>query len=312
MNKLLFFVIFYSIILKVNAQIWVKPNAIWHYEFSSTNTGGIIKIQHIGDTVINSKNAMMLQSTKYEFAYDVNNILFLLNNSIIDTNYTWQSGDTVFYWQNNNFEVLFNFSNSSGDSWVIGTDGDGLNGCSEISTVKIVNQGVFSAGGLDYQSFDLFSDDTCDIKLRGSFNSRFGCHSVSNEQYNYLFPSKSFCSNPGLDDTYLYKFRCFQDDELFYKPGSEDCDYPMDVVETFDLKNFKNNIFPNPTNGLINIYTEDEYSDILIYNSTGELVEKHALIGDVNQIEVSLKKGVYFVYFIINQSTKFVNRLVII
>lgn len=311
MSKFLIFSSFLLFYFKFYSQVWVQSNAVWHYEFSSTNTGGFIKVEHIRDTVLDSKNAMVFLSTKFEFAFDPNNTLFLLDNSIIDTNYTWTNGDTVFYWQDDKFEILYNFSETIGESWIIGTNGDGFNDCSETSTVQVVNQGLIDIGGLEFLTLDLFSDDTSDLKLRGSYNSRFGNHSELNTQYNFLFPRKSFCSNPEIDDTYLYKFRCFQDEQVTYNPSGEDCEYPLGIVGIKKVEFYNNNIFPNPTNGLINVCTENELTDMFIYDSSGQEVEKFTLIGNENEIEVSLEKGTYFVYFKTNQVIMSINRLII-
>lgn len=299
------------ICLNSKAQIWVQPNAVWHYDFSTGNSGGFIKVEHIKDTLLDSKVAKMFLSTKYEFAYDMNNVLYLLDNSIIDSNYTWNNSDTVFYWDNDQFEILYSFTNVTGDSWRIGTGGDLFNGCSDTSTVKILSEGLINLNGTDYTFYDLFSHDSCDVKLRGTYNSRFGCHSETYGHYNFVFPLKSWCGDPGLDDTPLYKFKCFQDDGLTYNPSGEDCEYLLNNVGIEESNYYKPNIYPNPSDGKITIESTSNFTELIVYNSLGILCQTYPLDGLNNTVELNLESGIYFLQVRNNNEFKTLNFIIV-
>lgn len=292
------------------AQIWVQPNATWHFDFSNVTTGGFIKIAHIKDTILDSQTAKMFLSTKYEFAYDQNNVIYLLDSSIIDSNYTWNNSDTVFYWNNNQFEILYDFTRTIGDSWRIGIGGNLFNECSDTSTVKVLNEGLINLGGIDYTMFDLFSDDSTAYKLRGRYNARFGPYLETQGEYNFIFPNMSWSCDPSFpDESPLLTFKCFQDDGLIYNPSGEDCEFLLNNVGISELSKSNSKIYPNPNNGEIMIETTNEVSDLYIYNSLGVLCKTYTLNGKMNKIQLNVEKGIYIFQIKNNNEIKSINRI---
>lgn len=283
-----------------HSQIWVHDNAVWHYDFSTGFSGGFIKIEHTQDTLLDSKNAKMFVSTKYEFAYDQNNVLNLIDNSIIDSNYTWVNGDTVFYWQNEQFEILYNFANSLGDSWIIDHDGETYYECSDTSTVEIINEGTINLSGIDYTSFELYSADSSYMKLRGNYNARFGAHSTDFSLFNYLFPISSICDPSIIIDFASFQFKCFEDDSLSYNPSGEDCEYLLTHLGISDLNNFNSKIYPNPNNGefIIESTNQSEIENLAIRDIQGKLVICTFEITPDNRNHIIVEKAVPGIYFV--------------
>jgi hypothetical protein len=130
-----------------HAQIWVKPNATWHYDFSTISSGGFMKIQHIADTIIESKNAMVLETTMNEFIAGQNGIIYFNFSDTLQRNYTYVNGDTVFYWRNNKFEVLYNFSEVAGGGWMLGSESEEMNMCDDTSTVDVIGEEIVNISG---------------------------------------------------------------------------------------------------------------------------------------------------------------------
>ncbi len=294
MKKLFYLVLLLtSFNFKAQSPIWVKNNAVWHYEYSSTYGGGFLKIEYIRDTILDLHDSKMFTSKLYHFVYDQNNEIHLLDSNYIDTNYTWNNTDTVFYWIDNHFEILYDFSKTIGDSWLIGTNGLTSNSCSDSSTVQVTDETIINLGGIDHTSFDLYSADSSYLKLRGKYNSRFGAFSSTLSEQSLLFPSPTFC-NEIIVDYYLYKFKCFQDDELFYNPSGEDCEALLHVGIKEQLNpNFT--LFPNPSKGIFTIESPKSDFRITIYNSVGKLCAEYYENGTRTTIDSKLDKGIYFI-----------------
>jgi hypothetical protein len=74
-------------------------------------------------------------------------------------------------------------------------------------------------------------------------------------------------------------------------------------TESFTNQNFK--IYPNPTNGILNINANsDTYYDIVLTDINGKIIIKKESLHNINNIDISkLDKGVYFVTLTSNLST---------
>jgi hypothetical protein len=293
--KQLFTVSFLFISIFFSAQIWVKPNATWHYDFSTISSGGFMKIQHIADTVIESKNAMVLETTMYEFIAGQNGTIHFSFSDTLNRNYTYVNGDTVFYWRNNKFEVLYNFSEVAGGGWMLGAESEEMNMCDDTSTVDVISEGIVNISGTNYKSLTLKSNDSSPYRFDGKFNERFGAYEgdYSYSPWRYLFPRFASC-NPGISvEYYSYSFKCFQDDELFYNPSGEDCEYYLTYLGLSDFDKKPLNVYPNPASESIylNLTNNLEYS---IFDSTGKLCLNGKSEG--NQINIEkLNKGTYII-----------------
>jgi hypothetical protein len=75
-------------------------------------------------------------------------------------------------------------------------------------------------------------------------------------------------------------------------------------TESFTNQNFK--IYPNPTNGILNINANsDTYYDIVLTDINGKIIIKKESLHNINNIDISkLDKGVYFVTLTSNLSTR--------
>jgi hypothetical protein len=283
----------------LKSQIWIKPNAVWHYNYlepSSFSSFGFLKVEYLKDTLINAKNCQMLVTSKYQFVNDQFDVTHFMSSSVLDTNYTWNNSDTVFYWKNNQFEIMYDFTKATNDSWIISSTNNFANTCSEVSTTKVTNEGIVNFDNVDYKYSTIYSHDSCNIKIRGKINSRFGNFNSFYEQYSFLFPVDSWwCSDLGLDETYLIQFQCFQDDSLFYNPSGEDCEYMLNHVGLIDLKLTNFSIYPNPIENEFNIISLFELKSIKIYNLEGKCLFQKLLYGFQDQINLNLTSGVYLI-----------------
>ena len=64
-----------------------------------------------------------------------------------------------------------------------------------------------------------------------------------------------------------------------------------------NISNLNIEVYPNPTNGIVNINTENRYS-IKLFNILGELIMEEDLIDVSSKIDLSsLKSGIYYIDF---------------
>ena len=140
----LFFLLF-LLIKSANSQIWIDQGAVWHYNFSDIGSGGFEKIIYTGDSVISGKSCQKLLSEKFNFVSDQFGIIHFIGSQFIGENYTYQSGDTIFWQQGNQFYVLYNFGAQPGDRWDVGLTTANSN-CSN-SLVKVDSIGTSTISG---------------------------------------------------------------------------------------------------------------------------------------------------------------------
>ncbi len=290
--KQLFTVSFLFISIFLSAQIWVKPNATWHYDFSTISSGGFMKIQHIADTVIESKNAMVLETTVTAFTANMNFVISFYYADTLPRNYTYVNGDTVFYWKNNKFEVLYNFSEIAGGGWISGAESEEVNMCDDTSRVEVISTGMVNILGTNYKAMSLQSTNSSPLRFEGKFNQRFGAY-AGDSPWSFLFPNYANCDPLFPNEYASYWFKCFQDDELFYNPSGEDCEYYLTYLGLSDFDKKPLNVYPNPASESIylNLTNNLEYS---IFDGTGRLCLNGKSEG--NQINIEkLNQGTYII-----------------
>jgi len=291
MKQLIFFLFFFNSFHQ-HAQIWVKPNATWHYDFSTISSGGFMKIQHIADTIIESKNAMVLETTMNEFIAGQNGIIYFNFSDTLQRNYTYVNGDTVFYWRNNKFEVLYNFSEVAGGGWMLGSESEEMNMCDDTSTVDVISEEIVNISGTNYKSLTLKSTDSSPFRFDGKFNERFGAYEEDYSPWVFLFPKFASC-DPGIAvEYYRFSFKCFQDDELFYNPSGEDCEYLLNHAGLAGLEHNSVKISPNPVSSNENI-TINAQGNYTIIDIQGKAIQKGIIENNSVQL-INVESGIYF------------------
>jgi hypothetical protein len=105
--KKIFTLIAVLVSFALQAQTWIDSGAKWYFDWSGT-LPGFDKIEYVGDTMIQNRSVQKLEITSYMFAP------LELGGELISTwynyQYTYSSGDTVFYLVNGQFHVLYNFA----------------------------------------------------------------------------------------------------------------------------------------------------------------------------------------------------------
>lgn len=285
---LIFLIIFAPMPLMAQNSIWVKPNAVWHYDYSTIGWFGFMKIQHNGDTVIHGTNAMHFVLTDYAFTYNQQGQTVPYGVFPAGDFYTYTEGDTVFYLQDSSFQKLFDFSKSTGDSYMIGvTNPSPADQCSAESWTMLTGTGTDIYG---YSSISVEAYLNANLKLTGTFNNRFG--------EDYFLPLLRSCDPSIIYEDYIFTFRCFQDDSLVVNPNGVECEYMLTHVGLNEVENHTLYIGPNPTADFLKIQADFLIEEIEVIDALGKCVFRETNADGITQVDLSpLIPGVYTIKF---------------
>ncbi len=273
--------------------------AEWYYNKQHSYNppeAGYIKITSIKDSIIENNEVRVL-----EIVYAPDDTTQILEGY----EYLHQSGDTIWYWKNKQFHMLYNFAMQKGDSILLysemlnqctGNDPYGWNrvdsvftrtynglGLKAYSSIPINN----SVWGFEKYSFEIFGNlyylipQNKDCVYDGIFHGPLRCYS---DPVNGIL----ITSLPGVkcDSTYTYTGPWIPDYVSKYKKTSSFSVNPNPVSSEITIK-------WNETDMLIGNY------EIEIINIRGIVVKSYKPA--LKTIDVSdLTKGTYFLGILIN------------
>ncbi|MFM6935240.1 MAG: T9SS type A sorting domain-containing protein [Flavobacteriales bacterium] len=298
--------------IKAQSPIWIQSNAVWHYDFDNFNgTNGFLKIRYIGDTLIDGHTAQILTSTSYVFFTDQNDISHLTGIYELDTNYTWNNQNQVFYWVNNQFELLYDFTKLTGESFAIHSTEDPTFFCNPISMANVTGTGNVTLAGQNYPTIDLGYNDGDHTRLQGPYNARFGNQSMF-FTISGLFPMQTMTCDPGIIVEYSqYRFSCFQDDGLTINPLNIDCEYQLTHVGMTELNEDGYLLYPNPTNNFATLVSPFDQNEVKIFNLSGQVVFEMETANKLEEFTFNLAKGTYLLKVSSGNEWKYSEKLVI-
>lgn len=223
--------------------------------------------------------------------------------------YVYSGSDSVFYYVNNQWELLFNFGAMPGDTIVskvayfdifngcIGPDsGQVWNFAYRIDSVAIEQIGGWPLRVQYVSSICPGSGDSC-WRIQ-KIVERIGVIDAG-----YWWGQGDFCITGG-ERGYL---RCYADDLVQYKGsiGNSPCDYvSINEIDSYDIK-----IFPNPTKGILRFSFAPLNSNIVfrVLDGLGRTLETGRLsVGDIS-FELSLESvpsGIFHVEFVLKDQIK--------
>ena len=280
-----------------NGQYWKSipnaneiPNVIafpseWYYEIE--NEDGSITYQHMyqaGDTIVQDEPTHIL--VKINTLYDKG-----LRDEVT-REYVYERDGKVYWWNKTleEFTVLYDFGAQVDDSWVIKVGTETL--IMHVNAVETIEYEGKTYRMLHVSDADnLFSGDiVCGIGHLTSF-----------------FPERLMNNGEAMRVDGL---RCYWlDDELAFHLGDEDCDAIYSDIHGIEEDGSSTpstgsgtagafTIYPNPTNGILNVGlshcgSRPEYR---ISNLMGQTVITGQIAGETQQIDVTaLPKGMYFI-----------------
>ncbi len=282
---------------------WCPPGSVWYYGFDAEYFSGYIKIEYVGDTIIQSVSCKKLKKIMYSYNF----VSQELNSYIIGNEYTYAEEDKVFYYTANQFFKLYDFAAQPGDTWTVqGTKH--YENCDSTGIVKVDSIGTIQIDGFQHRYICVSPADDF---------SEWGWKSVkiienigpvepnANNSYDFLFPVKlSFCGMALDEHIEGGFFRCYSNASGFdYTSGIvAECDFIPTGVEEFHISDIVS-ILPNPYDRCTTIRVSKNYKhgNVHVFNMEGRLVKQMKLTGFENSLDLSsFKSGIYMFVFLID------------
>lgn len=285
-------IIFAVISLSTQAQTnWIKGHAVWNYDWFSPGLEGSLRLETMNDTVIQGHVCQKLKSDEHTKMNTGPNGSF---THLIYTAYKfiYFEQDTVWYWKNNAFEVLYDFTVMQDQVRQLESGFQGQD-CNDSSYVFADSVYYGSLNGVNMTFYQLRDSSTNSILHGGLVNSHFGMMSSAFDFSHSFFPVSGWCSQMPNEGR-MYKLRCFEDDSLTYNPGNVDCEYytylGLDEVQISSIS-----VFPNPSKGKIELLSEIPLKNIKVLSIAGTVLKEIRSDLTLKEIDLSeLPQGTYY------------------
>jgi hypothetical protein len=285
----------------VKSQVWVQPGAVWHYDYWFPGVGGFLKMEYEKDTLIQGRVCQKITTLDYKFMHNQYGQTILLGPHKNADQFTSVSGDTVFWWSNNDFFVLYNFGASIGDNWIVSlVNPGGLSAkCDDTSRLFVTDTGSMVLNSVRYRTITVEPSPNASIGIKGVIVERFGLVNTDWGEFQTLFPYGYQCDSlAAVVDWGWFRFKCFQDNAFpLYNPFTEGCEHLLTTIGMEEPEFLPVKLYPNPTSGLLMIHTPGHPEKMAeVYNFQGAMVKTLVLRDEVSSIDLSdLPKGIYWI-----------------
>jgi hypothetical protein len=281
---------------------FAPKGATWYYSKRENFAGeeGYIKIVSKQDTLIEGKLSKVL-SQKYYSAYG--------DSAIRDNIYVHQNGDTVFYWVDNAFRILYNFSVTKDDTMVIySRELMCKNNKSHLGKIKVDSVTNIKINGIDLK--EIFSS-----RIAGSVYQYPGPFLELIGGINGIYPLDSGCSADVVPD--IGKLRCYSDSSIGIYQASKKlpCDTLLRIT---DIQKNDNNsgirVYYNFNSSSVDIILRDIYLNnhlyINIYDMMGNIVYGSKIDKTTNHLNLSRNlNGVYLIQIRNNEKIMYYEKI---
>jgi len=276
MKKTIFLLILITVTMQNYAQEFAPVGAIWHYTQRTINPDltSFKTIESISDTSINGIQCRkMIEVERY---LDTTNVIY---------HYMYSENDSVFFFAENDFHLLYDFGANTGDTIILDYfstyDGTPLK-------MIIDSTGTIMVNNQEREIQYIICGDGMVIE--------FGHHVIEGiGNTSFMFPT--------LDGSLDGPLRCYQDNntDLFLNPfhpnygwNHQDCEEIITGIE--EIKSTENvSVFPNPTKNIISIKNIDRETAYKIFNINGKIIIR-GIISESNEINIKeFSKGIYFI-----------------
>ena len=314
MKKLLLLAFLFP--LTMSAQHEFGYHATWHFGFVEFGFFGYKKVSHIGDTTMFGMNWLKFEVSGTSVAKTGPNP----NDLVIDSNVVFNSiflatrNDSVFRLLGGSTPyLLYDFNASIGDKWQFAVNDTAFD-CDSVPVATVLSKGVQTIDGQNLRYVDItlpmdtayyttppsyrpFSNEILNSRIYPDFGSTY---------YSFPFtPRPNLCDGTSFDLS-SYELICFSNDSMSIKFKSKPCDFvPFISTEEYETVNF--DIYPNPSNGLVNIKTDEEVKSVEVYSLDGQ-----KLLETVNTENIKLPDfpGMYMVAIYFEDGRKVLTKVV--
>jgi hypothetical protein len=295
--KIKLFLLLIIIPFIIKGQEWAPIGAEWYYDITYAFSGNIDFHKVYCDSTINIKGVNCKR---------INIDYCACNNHFCDKLYTFQSSDTIFFYNPDidTFQILYNFGAKTGESWPI--------------TYKDIDNSIDTV---------IVHVDSIGTSLINSMSLRkLYVSNIYNTEREFEYPEKSIIIEKigdinllinihdlyyGLcDNDILSGLRCYQDPEFgLYSTGlRESCNFTYKWTAT-QVNIFSNtNLYPNPvTDFLIVPFAEHRKVEYQLFDSKGRMIKA----GNETVIDMSyFESGLYYVRIVTEDKFSLTQKII--
>lgn len=290
MKRILLPILLFLTIQQDYAQDFAPIGATWHYTQVTINPNltSFKTIESVSDTTINGIKCRKLIETERYIGVTGTNY-----------HYMYSKNDSVFFFKDKNFHLLYNFGANKGDTIILSYFGT-YNGkplkmiIDSVGTVLVNNQ----------------QRKIQHITCGDGMIIEFGQHVIQGiGNTSFMFPTLDFSINGPL--------RCYQDKNtaLFLNPyypykdwNHIDCEQIITGIKETKIED-EIAIYPNPANNDISILNVDRNTEYKILDNTGKSI-KQGVISESSKIHIKdFAKGIYFIE-LMNDNLKLTKKII--
>lgn len=295
MKRKLTIILLFFLCTKLNAQqTWIGQNAVWHYDYWTVGEQGFITVSYTNDVVIDGHNCQHLEGVMHRFLPQQDGSTVYMPSAFNNWD-TYVSGDTVFYRNGLEFNILYNFGAQQGDQWIIDTDFEAF-GCNDTSSLEVDTTFTTTVAGITMTQMDVFGVPGSTFSTNGPILSRIG---YVNQQFseNFLFPYIRACDQTTME-YYYTKFKCYEDDDFSYNPSGDDCEYLLTHLGAKE-QSAQSGLYlsPNPVVTDLFIKTEHFFQRFEVLSLSGEVLSISSMDIPITELTMNianLSPGIYY------------------
>ena len=269
---------------------WAPPGATWVYSVFSATTNRNLQLTYIKDTTIAGKIVKQFEAKIVEFQGPN---LEIRTTQLLGFEYFYNSNDSIFFLDNNEFKFAYDFSPQVNDKWIVGSTKISCptSGFPNQDTITVDSIKQVPLGNKTY-SF-IFNNSYSRNYVLGTVIKNIGS---TDGPYPYVNRNK--CA---LSSGFFQGLICYRDNIRGEVPmANSSTAWCNSIITRINIvpsltENSLLVAYPNP---VINIFKIKQKispdSKYLIYNSAGQIVSEGKY--ESNGINVKeLMKGIYFI-----------------
>ena len=288
----------------IYSQQWCQPGARWDY-YAWQGYPKLKRLEYIGDTTIIGFDCQIIQNNKRNLIIGPGGVSGAFPEEIGGKSFVRMSGDSLFYFQYNTFQFIYDFNAQQGDIWTIyRPEPDTL--CPP-ETVLIDSVGIETINGVSMRwvAYTSSAGPGTAGEYTGKAYDRFGPIN------RFLFPEYDFDCN--FAETDIHQFLCYSDDLLDSIGESYNCEYYENVSIEDLIKNQEMKLFPVPARGNLLLIQSDkiENAEYSVIDINGNTLVTGKISSKENSININgISNGIYFLKLMTRDKTSITKFIV--